>query len=188
MIAGVAAIVLAQRNAIEALHGRSSSCANHSGQWRFPLGDYIDKAIKRNSETAFPITSEFDNILTLLGQNGHSYLATDAEGQRDNLYCPGRQDSRQITGYVFIGSGLPVKTVYGKDALIVFCAAGCHPLPYDHAHAFTGMRERDCVNHAKMLDLLARALQQAETGDVPYAHEAVAVLKNEIIIRTVSTP
>jgi hypothetical protein len=63
---------------------------------------------------------------------------------------------------------------------VAFCAVESHPPPYDQQQAFLGGWGRKTCRTHEMIDLLERALAQAESGDVPYAKDAVSLLRQEL--------
>jgi len=169
-----------------------ASCANHSGQWFLPLERYIEGELGRDPQSLFPASTKIDALMTAIIKAGHlspyapgGHSPEQEEGERWSWYCPGRGRSTQPdTGYVYVAGGLPMKRVMEKGALIALCAAGCHPWPNDHEHAFVGdSLTRHCCTGPEMLRLIERALQQAESGEVPYSPEAVLLLERELAAR-----
>jgi hypothetical protein len=148
---------------------RAVSCANHFGQWSKLLGDRIYKA--RVGES-LPSTMEFDEVLAQLWP----------DRDRRSFYCPGRVSSSERTGYVYVGSGLPVDVARRERALVAFCAAGCHPPPWDHEHALIG-DSRECLSGPALANEIRRALELARSGRIPYGPDAVAALERELEAR-----
>jgi len=160
----------------ERMHQRTMSCANHSGQWHFGIGLYLEERAKADAQSRLPDTAEFDDLLTAMGYDG-------PPRHRFNLYCPGYRTSDYTTGYVFVGGGLPCRLAFKKGPLIVFCSAECHPPPYDHQHAVDGSGMRHCPRTAEMIAKLQEAIRQAEEGEIPYAADAVAVMRHQLSLR-----
>jgi hypothetical protein len=169
------------------------SCGNHSGWWgAMGIADLVNAEFERDPLACLPNGTTIDKLISAMIEGGHLPHYTELpieeeEGQRWTWYCPGRDRSTEpATGYVYVGGGLPIKRAMEKEALIALDAAGCHPPPEDHEHAFVCTQvptARRCRNTAQMLHLIENALRQAETGEVPYSKEAVLLLKRELDAR-----
>ena len=152
------------------------SCCNHANFVAQDVAVYMMELEKQDPSAKFPVTTEMGDIfaeLVKLGWIGGEPWEINA------ISCPGRTRAGSATGYVFVGGGLPVRLAEEKHALLAFCAAECHPPPFDIQHAFfaSGTRER-CAT-ARMIEFISEALRQARTGEVPYSAEAIALLRSE---------
>jgi hypothetical protein len=153
-----------------------ASCANHSSFW----GSWDFKG-----DTVLTNSVEFDDFLIQM----HG-----PEKDSASRYCPGWRRAGTKTGVVFIGGGLDLGAMRTADVLIAFCSRKCHPAPYDHQHClvwqwgnvndeYRGMFHRECTETADMIARLRTALQQSESGTVPYSKEAVGILRYELSSR-----
>ncbi|MGB0580246.1 MAG: hypothetical protein ACPGVU_11140 [Limisphaerales bacterium] len=164
------------------LRNRTVSCANHSLQWRNSFRVTFDPVLATNAGYQLTNTTEFDDVLTMFE------WVRRKPRERFNLYCPGQKSSGTVTGYRFVGGGLPLRQAMEQDALLVFCDAECHPPPHDHQHALTADGTYHCVHTDEMITLLEQALRQAENGTVPYSPEAVRMMKSELAKRRAMLP
>ena len=156
------------------LQNCTESCANHSAFWA-PL-DFTGDVSLTNSV-------EFDDFLMQM----HG-----ADKKSISLYCPGYKRVGTKTGIVFIGGGLDLRALSGKDVLLAFCSWKCHPPPYDHQHylmwewrnvngEYRGVFEHECaVNTAAMVGFIQMAISQADRGIVPYSSDAKKLLRDEL--------
>jgi hypothetical protein len=152
----------------------------------------MDSEVARDPQARFPDGTTIDKLISAVIKAGHLDPYTrlpleEEEGQRGAWYCPGRARSTEPgTGYVYVGGGLSIKLATEKEALIALDAAGCHPPPEDHEHAFVADPPgifRRCCDGARIQSLIERALAQAAAGEVPYSPEAVRLLQREIQAR-----
>jgi hypothetical protein len=99
--------------------------------------------------------------------------------------CPGRAVSTEPeTGYVYVGGGLATEKAVEAKALLLFCAAGSHPDEHaQHAILAGAWPEVRGCSPAEIARLIEQALEQAKSGALPYAEEAVALLKRELDAR-----
>ena len=152
------------------------SCMNHSNFVAMDLLTYTSEACKTDPDSRFPATTEMDDIFTEWAKLG---ITGGEPWERRAISCPGRTRAGSATGYVFVGGGLPMRLAEEKGALIAFCAAECHPPPFDIQHAFFASRTRERCGTARMIEFISEALRQARTGEVPYSAEPTALLRSE---------
>lgn len=154
-----------------------SSCANHSSFWG-PFEFTGDVPLTNSTEFA-------DFIKQMHGEDKFP----------EHRYCPGRRRAGTKTGVVFVGGGLDLGALRGTNVLVAFCSWKSHPPPYDHQHymmwewanvnnVYRGIFDsHNCADTTDMIKLIEHALQQADSGIVPYSQEAVAILRYELIKR-----
>ncbi len=155
---------------------------NETLHCRIALGHW-DEALARRLADAAPLpqgtrntTSLFTDLL-LVEQQPVERVA--------EWCCPGKDDSTEPrTGYIYVGGGLPTAKAVETKALLLFCAAGCHPLDQKQHAVFAGPwpEIRKCTA-AETISILLDALDQAKAGTVPYSAEAVATLERELKAR-----
>jgi hypothetical protein len=176
-IAMVAAGVLGiywWRDAMSATY--ATSCANHTiGIQVFCIIWCNDREEKPDG--IFPRTMDFQQALKEMGADETTY--------RLNNGCAEAVKRFNSFGFLYVAGGVPVKTIVEKQALIFFCPAECHRGKRQHAHAMRG--GEICVrDNEEMMQVLSYALHQGETGEVPYSPEAIALLREQVRLRSKS--
>lgn len=174
----VLAFILARGIVIHSqLQNCISSCANHSSFWG---------------------TFEFKGDVPLTNSTEFADFLKQMHGEDKLLftrYCPGWRRAGTKTGVVFVGGGIHLAALRGTNVLVAFCSWKCHPPPYDHQHylmwewwnvnnkEYRGIFEKHGADTADMIKQIEHALQQADSGTVPYSQEAVAILRYELTER-----
>jgi len=159
-------------------HGRKENltlrCRIALGHWDETLGRRLNDASPLPQGTR---TTDLFCDLLLVGLQPTESVAA--------WCCPGKDDSTErATGYIFVGGGLPTAKAVETKALLLFCAAGCHPLDQKQHAVFAGHwpEIRQC-SATETVTILQHAIEQGESGAVPYSTDAVELMKREVAAR-----
>ncbi|NQT86526.1 hypothetical protein HQ560_07170 [bacterium] len=148
---------------------------------RIAIGHW-DEALARRLAEETPLPDGADASALFADFIARGYLP---EADAPTWNCPCRAGSTEpTTGYVFVGGALSPQTARKASALLLFCAAGSHPMQHAQHAVLAGewLDIREC-SPLEMVRLIEQALEQAKTGAVPYSADAVTLLRRELQAR-----
>lgn len=151
-----------------------ASCANHSHTWWHP--------IEYDASNPLPASTDFTDLINVFAEERDDW---------SSAYCPGYKWTGTKTGVTYVGGGIQLNRIKPQSVLIAFCNAGSHLPPRDTQRLLfwvpssdgNGNFIRESCDTKQAIELINRALKQAETGEVPYSPEANALLRSALKAR-----